>query len=85
LFFAVQQYLLVKGLKVPRDVSLVAMEEHLFFEWFHPMVSHLRTETHGWVPRIVEWANHVANDRKDDRETRILAEFVEGGTIGRAM
>jgi DNA-binding LacI/PurR family transcriptional regulator len=85
LFFAVQQYLLVKGLKVPRDVSLVAMEEHLFFEWFQPMVSHLRTETHGWVPRIVQWVNNVAHDRKDDRETRILAQFVEGGTIGRAM
>lgn len=84
LFFATQQYLLGKGLMVPRDVSLVTLDDHPAFEWFAPEVSHIRTDTAQLVPRVMQWVNHVANGREDRRETLIRSKFVEGGTIGPA-
>lgn len=82
LFFATQQYLLGKRIVVPLDVSLVALDSHPAFEWFEPEVSHIHTENRRWVPRIVQWAENVANGREDHRETLIRSQFVEGGTIG---
>jgi DNA-binding LacI/PurR family transcriptional regulator/DNA-binding transcriptional regulator YhcF (GntR family) len=84
LFFATQQYLLGRGWVVPRDVSLVALDDHPAFAWFVPEVSLIRTDTRRWVPRVVQWAENVANGKEDRRETLIRAEFVEGGTIGPA-
>jgi DNA-binding LacI/PurR family transcriptional regulator len=82
LYFATQQYLLGRGLMVPRDVSLIALDDHPAFEWFKPEVSRIHTDTRRWVPRVVQWADNVAKDREDRRETLIRAEFIEGGTIG---
>lgn len=82
LFFAAQQYLLGKGLVVPRDVSLVVLEDHPVFEWFQPEVSHIRTDTRRFVPRVLQWVDHVAKGKDDRRETLVHGEFVEGGTIG---
>lgn len=84
LFFATQQYLTAKGLAAPRDVSLISLDDHPAFEWFQPEVSMIRTDTRRWVPRVVQWAENVANGREDRRETLIRAEFIEGGTIGPA-
>ena len=81
-FFATQQYLSSKGLAAPRDVSLISLDDHPAFEWFEPEVSLILTDTRRFVPRIVRWAENVANGREDRRETLIRAEFVEGGTIG---
>ena len=84
LFFAAQQYLLAKGMVVPRDVSLVVLDANPAFAWFEPQVSHVRTETRRWVPRILQWVDHVAKGKEDRRETLVYGEFVEGGTIGPA-
>lgn len=56
--------------------------DHPAYEWFDPEVSHIRTDTRRWVPRVVQWADNVANGKEDRRETLIRAEFMEGGTIG---
>jgi DNA-binding LacI/PurR family transcriptional regulator len=82
LFFVTQQYLLGKRLVVPRDVSLVVLDDHPAFEWFDPEVSHIRTDIRRWVPRVLRWVDSVANGKEDRRETLIKAEFIEGGTIG---
>ena len=82
LFFAAQQYLLGRGLAVPRDVSLVVLDDHPAFEWFKPQVYCIRHDTQRWVPRVLQWVYHVANGKEDRRETLIHAKFIEGGTIG---
>ena len=84
LFFATQQYLLGRGLVVPRDVSLISLDDHPAFGWFKPEVSLIHTDTRRWVPRVVQWAENVTKGREDRRETLIRAEFIEGGTIGPA-
>ena len=85
LFFASLQFLSGIGIAVPRDVSMLVLDEHPAFEWFEPQVSHIRTDTRRWVRRVVEWADHVASGQEDRRETLIKSEFVEGGTIQPAM
>ncbi len=45
LFFATQQHLANKGLAVPRDVSLIVLDDHPSYEWFDPEVSRIRTDT----------------------------------------
>jgi DNA-binding LacI/PurR family transcriptional regulator/DNA-binding transcriptional regulator YhcF (GntR family) len=84
MFFATQQYLLSKGLMVPRDVSLIVLDDHPAFAWFKPEVSHVRTDTSHWVSRVLRWVDNIANGKEDRRATFIQAEFVEGGTIGPA-
>jgi DNA-binding LacI/PurR family transcriptional regulator len=82
LFFATQQFLLSKKLSVPRDISIIALEEHPAFEWFEPQVSHVHADTRRWVPIMVRWVDKVANGRNDRQQTLIQGEFIEAGTIG---
>lgn len=82
LYFSTQQYLLRKGILVPKDVSMISLDDHPAFGWFHPQVSHIRNDTSRWVPRIVQWADNVAKGKEDRQETLSLAEFVEGGSMG---
>ncbi len=84
LFFATQQHLLGRGLGVPRDVSLLSLDDHPAFEWFEPEVSRIHTDTRRLVPRVVQWAENLENGREDRRETLIRGELVEGGTMGPA-
>lgn len=81
LFFATQQYLLGRGLVVPRDVSLISLDDHPAFAWFKPEVSRIHTDTNRWVSTVVRWVDHVAKGKNDKRETLIHAQFIEGGTI----
>jgi DNA-binding LacI/PurR family transcriptional regulator len=82
LYFATLQYLACRGLAAPRDVSLICLDDHPAFEWFEPEPSYIHTDTKRFVPRVVKWAENVANGREDRHETLIRGEFVEGGTIG---
>lgn len=83
-FFATLQHLSSKGLAAPRDVSIIVMEDHPAFEWFDPEVSTFSTSTRRWVPRILQWVDHVAKGKVDRHKTLIHSRFIEGGTIGPA-
>jgi DNA-binding LacI/PurR family transcriptional regulator len=81
-FFATMQNLSSKGLTVPRDVSLIVMEDHPAFEMFDPEVSVISTPKHRWVPRIVQWIDNITKGKEDRGVTAILCKFKEGGMIG---
>ena len=80
--YATLQFLAVRGLQVPGDVSLVCCDYHPTFEWSQPMISHIRWDSLKVVPHILRWANNVALNKDDLRQKITPAEFVEGGTIG---
>lgn len=82
LFISTRHYLSTQGLLAPRDLSLICGEPDLSFTWSKPVVSHLRWEPRRLAQRVTQWANGVAADRCDLKQTRVNAEFVEGGTIG---
>jgi len=81
---AVLQHFTERGIKVPRDISLVCMDPDPAFAWCQPSISHLSWDFDPIVRRVVRWADNVARGKDDRRASTTLAEFIEGGTIGPA-
>lgn len=81
---AAQNFLARKGLRVPEDVSLISNDDDPAFMWCKPQISHISWESEPVVRRILSWARNVSRGRKDLRQTMTRAEFVVGGTIGKA-
>ncbi len=81
-YFATTQFLLNRGLRVPLDVSLVCIDFAAYFHRYQPSVSHARWNDQLMVNQIVRWAKNISLGKEDTRQTRVEAEFLEGGTIG---
>jgi len=69
---------------VPQDLSLACLELRFGLTYCTPPVAHVRWNKGPIVRRIVRWANNVAHGKEDRRQSLSKAEFVEGGTVGRA-
>ena len=82
LFIAAQQHLARRGIVAPRDVSLICDDPDVAFSWCQPTVSHFRWDSRPIVSRVVRWVGNVVRGKEDRKQIFILAEFVEGGTIG---
>lgn len=83
-FFAAQQFLAGRGLRVPTDVSLVCTDADRSFAWSKPSVAHILWDSRPVVRRIVRWADNVARGKDDRRQSLATAKFVDGGTTGPA-
>lgn len=81
-FFAAQQFLSRRGLRVPEDVSLIATDPDPGYHWCLPSIAHIKWESGPLVRRIARWATSVSQGKEDRRQTLTPAAFVEGGTIG---
>ncbi len=81
-YFATLQFLAQRGLRVPGDVSLVCINIAPYFRRYQPTISHVRWNDQLMANRIARWANNIGRGKEDTRQTRIDAEFVEGGTVG---
>ena len=82
MFFAAQQFLGNRSLRVPQDVSLFCADGDRSFEWCRPPVAHIRWDYRPVVRRMVRWVHNVAAGKEDHRQSFTKAEFVEGGTVG---
>ena len=82
-YFATAQFLLNRGLRVPQDVSLTCMEKPPYSKRFQPSISHVDWNSNIMVNSIVRWTNNISQGKEDIRQTKIDAEFIEGGTVGR--
>lgn len=83
-FTAVMQFCARRGIRVPEDVSLACCDPDPHFSWCKPTITHIRWDSRPVVRRIVKWAANVSRGKQDLRQTETKAEFVDGGTIGRA-
>lgn len=81
-FFAAQQFLSRRGLRVPDDVSMVATDPDPAFQWCRPSIAHITWESGPLVRRVARWAANVSRGREDRRQTLTPAAFVAGGMIG---
>jgi DNA-binding LacI/PurR family transcriptional regulator len=85
LFLAVQNSVVRRGLQVPQDISMVCMdafESDPSFEWITPRVSHYRWRWRPVSRRLMRWLDNTARGKKDRRQVKLGAEYVEGETIG---
>ena len=84
LFNAVLLYLAGRGIRPPKDVSIVCTDPDRSFNWCEPPVSHITWDVRKAASRVVRWAANINCGKEDRHQTHITAEFVEGGTIGPA-
>ncbi len=82
LFFAAQQFLSRRGVRVPDDVSLVATDPDPAFRWCRPSIAHITWSSVPLVRRVTLWAANVSRGKQDLRQSLTPALFVAGGTIG---
>jgi DNA-binding LacI/PurR family transcriptional regulator len=81
---ATLQFCVRRGLDVPKDLSLVCTDSNPSFAWCQPSIAHISWQSRPMVKRIVQWADGVAQGKKDLGKGFSKAEFIEGGTIGSA-
>lgn len=81
-YFATLHFLLSKDIHVPRDLSLICVDDDPYFKQCQPSVSRIRWSSHSVANSIVRWVWNISQGKEDTRQTTIKAEFVEGGTIG---
>ena len=84
IYFATLHFLLNKDIQVPRDLSLICVDNDPHFSQCQPSVSHIRWSNRSVANRIVRWVNNISQGKEDTRQTMIKANFIEGGTIGPA-
>ncbi len=81
-FNAVLHFCAMRGIRVPRDISLICTDADPAFAWCKPTISHIRWDSRPVVQRALRWAENVSYGKVDLRQTLTAAEFVTGGTIG---
>ncbi len=78
---AVYEFLLKRGIRVPEDVSLISNIEDLALVWNRPVISHFQWEAGAIGRRVLQWADHIAQGKKDFQQVFTKVSFIEGGTI----
>lgn len=79
---AAMQFLMSRGLRVPRHVSLICTDDSPDFFWSRPSISHIRWDNRPVVRRVVRWVGNIGRGEADTRQVFTRAEFVDGDTIG---
>ncbi len=82
LYYATYHYLATRGIRVPKDISLVCTDGDPGFVWCQPSIAHFKWDQLPVLRRIVRWTNNVSRGKEDKGQTLTKAEFVEGGTVG---
>lgn len=80
---SVQQYMAKHGIVVPEQLSLICSDPDPTFTWCHPVISHIRWDYRPLVQRILRWTDDLARGHHNRQHTLLLADFIEGGTMGR--
>jgi len=75
-------HLAQRGINIPRDMSLACLDQDPAFAWCEPLVAHFDYDSTLINNRVVRWVRNVARGKKILKQTSIMADFVEGGTIG---
>lgn len=78
-------WLVSKGIRVPKDVSLTVLPNDIWYSEFYPPLCYYQPNTkafsHGMAERLVELIEHGRVIRKS---LKVPVEFVPGATIGPA-
>lgn len=75
----IQNYLSHKRGLAFRQVQCVSMDYHSNFKWCQPAVPHFYWDAAKAVRRVVLWADHIAQGKKDQKVKLFEAKFIPGG------
>lgn len=79
---AVLSFLARRGLRVPRDVSVLCKNHETWFSWHRPAIAHLFGDESLMVRRILRWVNDVARGKADQKYIPFALQFVAGESMG---
>jgi DNA-binding LacI/PurR family transcriptional regulator len=77
-------FLTMRGLRVPRDVSLVCMMPDPVLRMWSPPLAHFEWPLQKHINRITRWVDGVVKGQVDQRQRILDVTFVPGGSIGPA-
>ncbi len=83
LFWATLQHLAERGIQSPRDISLICLDPDPTFAWTQPEIAHISWDNEPMIRHILRWAEHVRRGEDYRRQSRVKAQFVKGGTMGK--
>ena len=81
-YFAVLQFLMERGIRVPGDVSLVCHEFIHSITWCDDPIAYIHWD---WAPitkRLLDWMSNVSLNREDNEQDLFKPRFVSGRTLG---
>jgi DNA-binding LacI/PurR family transcriptional regulator len=81
-YIAAAEFLARRGIKVPKQVSLVSTDDDPSLAWCHPPIAHMRWDPKPVIRRVVRWVNAVRKGKADRGIINFPAEFITGGSIG---
>jgi DNA-binding LacI/PurR family transcriptional regulator/biotin operon repressor len=84
MLIAVRDHLARRGALVPRDVSLICLDQNPLFAWCDPMLAHFVWDYDSIIRRILRWVKQISLGREDRYQAVIMAKFIEGESIGPA-
>jgi DNA-binding LacI/PurR family transcriptional regulator len=79
---AVYSFLAHRGLRMPRDVSVISMFTDPILSKCLPPIDHFLSPREKYLARILRWVDGVAHGRVDQRQAFYEAVYVPGGTVG---
>lgn len=82
--FGVLSYLAARGLKVPRDVSVICGNDASGFAWTQPRVAHFQHDDERMARRMVNWVERWSQGRRDFKQEFAPVKLIEEGSIGPA-
>ena len=84
--YGVLGWLVSRGLKVPRDVSIVSLEEDRPCHWFSPglRIAHSKNNDDKLLRLAREWVGRVASGVSDKKQRVVSPTLVPGNSIGPA-
>ncbi len=80
---ATMEFLLLHGIKVPGQVSLVSTDNDLL-NWCSPGIAHMSWNNELITRRVMRWVRAVGRGQADRKTINVPVEFVPGGSIGPA-
>jgi DNA-binding LacI/PurR family transcriptional regulator len=82
LCIAAMQFLARRRIHVPEQVSLVFLEDDATLSWCQPSIAHLTWDHREIAPIIAQWIRTVRGGMSINKDFKIPARFVPGGSIG---
>lgn len=82
-YLTVISVLAQRGLRVPRDVSVVSRDDEPFLEFLVPLPTRYATNPHAFAKKLIKpLRQSLAGEAIVPRSTRILPNYTKGGSLG---
>lgn len=81
-YAAVMQFCLSRGLRVPKDLSMVCNDSDTIFDLFQSMPARIDWDAEPVIRHLLRWAAALSKGKNMRRQVMTPAKFIEGGSIG---